>query len=382
MIQDARARQRRHRRIGWALAAAAVAAGALIAGLTGGGGAGRHANGQPSNSPSSPPAAGSTVVPKQPIALAVGPNGELYVADAGREQILRRLPNGRFVVAAGTGIPGYTGDGGRATRAELNEPDSLTVAANGAVYFVQAGRTKTNSGLMNSVVREVEPNGMISTVVGQDPNCAVVPASSLSVPASSAELSGASLTIGSSGSLDLATTVCPNVLHLGGFLRLTSSGELVQTPADSIPETSGYCSGGIAGPGFVAFGCVSGAGRGPRLMILRSNGSIENYPDIGSQPNDMSASNGVVVAIHNGAVVRVGANGLETIATPRQLAKLVSGAALHMGDNGIAIDRHGNVYVDQDLPVVHRGCADVIVEIDPNRHMRTLWHSTLTRSCY
>jgi len=99
-------------------------------------------------------------------------------------------------------------------------------------------------------------------------------------------------------------------------------------------------------------------------MIVRSNGSTENYPDNGSQPNDMSASNGTVVAIHNGAGVRIGVNGLETIATQRQLADLVAGAALRMGDNGIAIDRHGHVYVNQDFSIDRRGCTDVIVEID------------------
>ena len=381
VIEDARARQRRHRRIGWVLAAAAVATGALIAGLTGGRGAGHHAGGQPPDSSSSPPATGSAVVPKQPIALAVGPSGELYVADAGREQILRRLPNGRFVVAAGTGVPGYTGDGGRATQAELDGPASLAVAANGAVYFVQAGRTMVSSGL-NSIVREVKPNGTITTIIGQAPNCAAVPASARSVPAGSAELSGAVLTIVSGGGLNLSTTVCPNVLHLGSFLRLTQSGELVQTPAGSVPDTSGYCGPEIAGPGFIAFGCISGARRGPRLMIVRANGSTRNYPDTGSQPDDMAASNGTVVAIHNGAVVRIRANSLHAIATQRQLTKLVSGRALHMGDNGIAIDRYGRVYVNQDYLVAHRGCTDVITEIAPNRHMRTLWQSALTRSCY
>lgn len=306
------------------------------------------------------PATRPTVTPKQPVSLAVGPHGDLYVADAAREQILRRLPSGRFVVVARTGVA----------------PGSLAIAPNGTVYFAQEGRTK------GTVVRAVEPNGEISTVVGGDPNCAAVPAGALSIPAQSALLSGASLTIGSGGRLELSTTVCPNVLRLGGFLRLTASGKLVPTPADSIPHASGYCGGGVAGRGFIAFGCDSGAGRGPRLMIVRANGSIENYPDAGSQPNDMSASSGTVVAIHNGAVVRIHAHGLETIATLRRLAELVSGNALRMGDNGIAIDRRGNVYVNQDFLVAHRGCTDVIVEIDPNGHMRMLWRSPATRSCY
>ena len=380
LIEEARRRARRRRRN---LAVVLVAA-ALVAGLIAITGSGSPTTDR-TGGPASPPAPGrlansSTVVPKQPVSLAVGPNGELYVADTGREQILRRLPNGRFVVVAGTGIAGYTGDGGRAVQAEVDAPGSVAIAPNGALFFVQRGRAKASSGLTNSVVREVATNGRITTVIGQDPNCAVVPSSSISLPAKSAELSGASLTIGSDGLLDVSTTACPNILHLGSFLQLTSSGELVQTSADSIPKTSGYCGGGIAGPGFIAFGCSSGAGRGPRLMVVRCNGAIESYPNTTLQPNDMSASNGTVVAIHNGAVVRVGANGLETIATQRQLAKLASGA--HIGDGGIAVDRHGTIYIDQDFLVARRDCADVIVKIDPKGHMRALWHSALSRSCY
>lgn len=132
----------------------------------------------------------------------------------------------------------------------------------------------------------------------------------------------------------------------------------------------------------MVFGCASGAGHGARLMVVRSNGSTRTYPDTGSQPNEMAASDGTVVALHNGAVVRIGTDGLTTIASQRELARLVSGAALPMGDNGIAIDRNHDVYVNQDFLVPGRGCTDALLEIGPNRHLRALWRSTPSRSCY
>lgn len=75
VIEDARARQRRHRRIGWALAAAAVAAGVLIAWMAGGGGGagsppGRHAS--DSGSGSGAGHAASRVFPGAPVTQ---PNG-------------------------------------------------------------------------------------------------------------------------------------------------------------------------------------------------------------------------------------------------------------------------------------------------------------------
>jgi hypothetical protein len=379
------ARRRRRRNLAIVILAGALA-GVLIA-ITG---SGSPASDQADRSPSPSTAASArtdrpSVIPKQPTGLAVGPTGVLYLSDRGRQQILRRLPDGRFRVVAGTGVAGYSGDGRLATRAEIDDPNSLVVAPNETLYFTQAGRTKDANGLPDSVVREITPNGKITTLIGQHPNCDGVPRTSTSVPAQSAEFDGAQLTIARGGALDISTTVCPNILHLGGYLQLTASGKLVRTKSGStqIPkDTSGYCGAGIPGTGFIAFGCSSGARRGPRLMVVRSNGSTKNYPDHGSQADDMSVSDGTVVAIHNGAIVRVGANGLRTIATQRQLLDLVPGATSGWPGVGIANDHEGNVYVDQDFLIGRHGCADVIFEIRSNGLPRSLWRSGRANSCY
>jgi len=47
-----------------------------------------------------------TVPPKQPQALTVAPDGTLYVVDTGRDQVLRLVARGRFVVVAGDGRRG------------------------------------------------------------------------------------------------------------------------------------------------------------------------------------------------------------------------------------------------------------------------------------
>lgn len=88
-----------------------------------------------------PPAkpSSATVVPRQPGPLALGANGELYVADDALNDILARLPDGRFKVVAGTGKPGYSGDGGPATEAELDRPLGMAVAPDGTLYFADAG---------------------------------------------------------------------------------------------------------------------------------------------------------------------------------------------------------------------------------------------------
>ncbi len=88
-------------------------------------------------------------------ALAVAPDGVLYVTDVARERILVRLPDGRFRVVAGNGKVGFSGDGGPAVRAELSDVSDLVFAPSGALYIADGGR-----------VRVVGRDGIIRTIVG------------------------------------------------------------------------------------------------------------------------------------------------------------------------------------------------------------------------
>ena len=87
--------------------------------------------------------------------LAVAPTGALYVADENRQQVLVRLPDGRFRVVAGTGKKGILGDGGPAINAEFLDIVDMAVGPDGSLYVVDGDR-----------VRVVNPSGMISTVAG------------------------------------------------------------------------------------------------------------------------------------------------------------------------------------------------------------------------
>jgi hypothetical protein len=51
-----------------------------------------------------PSSTASGVSPRDPVSLAAAADGSLYIGDLGRQQILKRSPNGRFTVVAGTGV--------------------------------------------------------------------------------------------------------------------------------------------------------------------------------------------------------------------------------------------------------------------------------------
>ena len=57
-----------------------------------------------------------------PYGVAVDAAGNLYIADTGNHRI-RKVSNGVITTVAGNGTPGYSGDNGPATSAQLNRPD-------------------------------------------------------------------------------------------------------------------------------------------------------------------------------------------------------------------------------------------------------------------
>ena len=92
-------------------------------------------------------------------AVAVGPDGSIYLAEAAWNDVRRVSPSGIISTFAGkpntTGT--YGGDGGAATQADLHDPEGLAVDSAGRVYI---------SDHQNYRIRMVDTNGTISTVAG------------------------------------------------------------------------------------------------------------------------------------------------------------------------------------------------------------------------
>lgn len=93
----------------------------------------------------------------KPAGLAMDSRQRLYFADPENHVVMRLEADGSLTRLAGTGEPGYGGDGGAARAAQLNEPYDVALDAADNLYIADH---------LNHRVRMVTPDGTISTVAG------------------------------------------------------------------------------------------------------------------------------------------------------------------------------------------------------------------------
>lgn len=94
---------------------------------------------------------------RSPGGLVFSPSGELYIAEETSHRIRKINKQGYIFLVAGTGFPGYGGDGGPATQAQLKSPYRMVFDGEGNLYF---------SDRDNHRIRKIDTRGIISTVAG------------------------------------------------------------------------------------------------------------------------------------------------------------------------------------------------------------------------
>ena len=99
----------------------------------------------------------SANVPISIEGLAIDSKDNVYFTEWIGHEVMKVAPDGTASPIAGSGTPGFSGDGGPATAAQLDGPSGVTLDSSGNVYIADT---------MNHRIRKVTPDGIISTVAG------------------------------------------------------------------------------------------------------------------------------------------------------------------------------------------------------------------------
>jgi sugar lactone lactonase YvrE len=245
-----------------------------------------------------------------PTGVAVDSSGNIYIADQQNNRIRKIDPSGVITTVAGNGTAGYSGDGGPATSAELDDPSGVAVDASGNLYIADS---------LNSVIRKVNPSGIITTVAGDGYNRLGTGQPSFNDggysgdggPATSAELNNPyAVAVDSSGNLYIADTYNRRI-------RKVDTSGVITTVAGN----------GYAGPGDL--GGYSGDG-GPAT-------SAELAQPFGVVVDN--AGNIYISDQNNNRIRKVDPSGVITTVVSGGIGSGVSSPA------GLAVDASGNLYI-------------------------------------
>ncbi len=307
---------------------------------------------------------------ERPGALAVGPGGRLYLSDDGLNEILRVLPGGRFAVIAGNGKAGFSGDGGPAASASLNDPGGIAVARSGTLYFADMG---------NNRVRAVSPSGIISTVAGTGRWGDWVASGTAALRAS---LGGPSdVTLGPGGVLYLTDDGANQILKLTAARRLVLVAGIRGRFAAGMPHAGALATKTAAdGPDGLAFdraGDLFVAGFDTKTLFMIAPGGRVSLPmgTDGFYPRGpgglATAPDGSVLAMNTQQIDRLTSHGAEVLYTlPTHPRVGIRGWA----SDGIVIAPDRTLYLD-----TWRGngwsAKTALIAIKPGGTVRMLWQS-------
>ena len=84
-------------------------------------------------------------LPLRPSGIAFDSAGDLFFTDSRRHQVYEVTLAGKLLVVAGNGVQGFSGDGGPASAAELNEPHGIAVGSDGTIFVADTGNARVRT---------------------------------------------------------------------------------------------------------------------------------------------------------------------------------------------------------------------------------------------
>ncbi|MDE0435497.1 MAG: M12 family metallopeptidase [Bryobacterales bacterium] len=230
-----------------------------------------------------------------PASLTVDADGNLFIADTGTQRIRRVDSSGIVTTIAGTGVRGFAGDGGPAIQAQIDRPRGVAVDAAGNLFIADS---------RNRRIRKVDPSGNISTFPRGYSSDGVT-------------LSGspAGVAVDSAGNLFFTNTTNSNVFRVD--------------PSGTITQIAGIWRSGYSGDGGPA---INAHLRGPSDVTVDAAGNLYIADEYNYRIRRVDSS-GIITTIAG-----TGVRGFSGDGGPAVQAQLA-------GPRGVAVDTAGNLYI-------------------------------------
>jgi hypothetical protein len=235
-----------------------------------------------------------------PIGIAVDASGNIYIGDRDHHRIRKISNTGIITTIAGTGVSGYSGDGGPATNAMMSSPYGVAVDNWGNVYLTE--------GEAEGRIRKISLSGIITTVAG-----------------------GGAVGLGDGGPATNATLYPAGVVVDGaGNIYITDA---VNNRVRKV-NTSGIITTVAGGGSVIGDGGPATAAKmwHPYAIAIDGWGNLYVGEDYGARVRMITGS-GIITT-----VAGTGSSGYSGDNIPATIAKV-------NGPTGVAVDRFGNVYI-------------------------------------
>jgi sugar lactone lactonase YvrE len=254
-----------------------------------------------------------------PTGVAVDASGNLYIVDADNNRIRKvTASTGIITTVAGNGTAGYSGDGGPATSAELDTPFGVAVDASGNLYIVDVN---------NDRIRKVTAStGIITTVAGNG-------------------TFGYSGDGGAAISAELYTPLGVAVDASGNIYIADSGNNRIRKVTASTGVITTVAGNGTAGYSGDSGAATSGELNSPFGVAVDASGNIYIGDSGNNRIRKVTASTGIIISVAgNGTAGYSGDSGAATS------AELYS-------PYGVAVDASGNLYIADTNNLVIRKVA-------------------------
>jgi len=297
-----------------------------------------------------------------PGGLAIDSSGNLFIADTGDNTVRKVTTNGVINTIAGDGYPSYSGDGYLAINAELHSPEGVAVDTLGNVYIADTGNAYIRQiAVATGIINFIAGSGSIgysgdggqANVAGLDEPWAIAldsanPANIYFTEPEDGRVreitteTGKINTIVGTGNLGFSGDGGPAtsaMVRLPTGLAIDSSGNLYIADSlnNRVRKVTGATISTIAGSGVMSYSGDGGSATAaqlntPEAVAVDSSGNVYIADTVNNVIREISAK-GVISTIAGTGTAGFGGDGGS--ATSAQLNS----------PQGVAVDSSGNVYV-------------------------------------